>query len=104
MAQALAQPLGPLREGLGEGGGVQGLEEAVEGIVAGGAARQAQDPPQQLFAGVAEVLHVVDALSTDQQRADGDDQQIGQLMLPGAFDLGIGRTGQDRNQARRFRH
>ena len=102
--QALAQGLGPVGEGLGEGGGVEGLEEPVEGVVAGDAVGQAQEGLEPLLAGLPEVFHVIEALAADQQGAEGDGQEVGEFVFLGAFHAGIGQAGEDGNEAGRVRH
>ena len=45
--------------------------------------------------GVAEKLHVLEALRPAEQRADGDDQDVLELVQPGALDARIGQFAQD---------
>ena len=70
-------------------------EEAVEGVVAGDAIGQFQKSAQPRRLGVAEKLHVLEALRPAEQRADGDDQDVLELVQPGALNARIGQFTQD---------
>ena len=45
-----------------------------------------------VLADMAEVFHVVAAFALDEERAQGDGQEVGQLVLLGAFEAGIGQA------------
>ena len=90
--QALAQTLGPKREGLGELRGVQRGENPPESVVAGDAVGQFEQPAQPLPLRFAKLLHVHEALGSAEQRADRDDQDVVKAMAfatdnPWVFEL-----------------
>ena len=78
--------------------GIQGLKEAVEGVVAGDAPGQFEKGFEPVLLGVAEVFHVVVALAAAQERADGDDQEVDEPVFPGAGDARVGQVLEVRDQ------
>ena len=86
---ALAQALGPAQETVEKRAGFERSKEAVEGVVAGDAVAQREKGFEPVMLGVAEVLHVVEALSTAQQGTQGDDEDVGQIVIAPALDTGI---------------
>ena len=90
MLDGLPQTLRPTQEAVQKLGRVQGAEHAVERIVRGNPVGQFQKRLEPFVLGVAEVLHVVEAFSPAQQRADPDDQHIDQTVFSGSRDARIG--------------
>ena len=77
---------------------IQGLEEAVEGVVAGDAPGQFETGFEPVFLGVAEILHVVVALAAAQQGTDGHDVQVDEPVLPRAHHARVGQVLEVREQ------
>ena len=63
--------------------------------MAGDAVGQLQEGAQPRLLGVAEKLHVLEALGPAEQRAEGEDQQVFKLVQPGALDARVGNFAQE---------
>ena len=90
VGQRGAQALRPAHERVEEALRIERGEEPVERVVAGDAVGQFQKGAQPGLLGVAEKLHVLEALRPAEQRADGDEQDVFKLVQPGALDARIG--------------
>jgi hypothetical protein len=78
------------------------LEDAVERVVARDAAAQGEEGAQPLQPHARKLFHVIKALAPAQKRAQGDDQQLDQIMLARAGQARVGHFAQDRDQANDF--
>jgi hypothetical protein len=99
LAHGGAQALRPAHETLQERLGIQRLEEAVEGVVAGDAARQFQKSFEPVLFGFAKIFHVIEALASAEQRADGDDEQVDEPVFAGALHARVGQILKMNDQA-----
>src|SRR5262245_5614743 len=86
----------PAGEAVLEGHRAQRGEDPVEGVVAGDAVGQLQEAGQPVLLGVAESLDVIPALRPADDGAQGDDDDVGQLVPPGAADARVGQVGEVR--------
>ena len=91
LAHGGAQTLGPAHEALQKRLGIQRRKEAVESVVAGNALGQFEKSFEPVMLGLAKILHVIEAFAPAEQRADGDDEQIDQPVIPGALDARVGQ-------------
>ena len=85
----------PAHEGLQEALRVERGEEALESVVAGDAVGQFKEGAQPRLLGVAEEFHVLEALGSAEQGADGDEQDVLELVEAGALDAWIGQFAQE---------
>jgi hypothetical protein len=58
----------------------------------GNAVAQGEKGFEPVLLGMAEVLHVIEGLPGAEQRANGDDQDVNQIVVFGAVDPGIGQV------------
>ena len=98
--QRAAQALGPGAEGFGELLRVEHGKDASEGVVAGDAVGQLQEFAQPMLLGLAELLHLHEALGPAQQRADGEQKDVVQGVALAALDAGVGEMGEVQAQTR----
>jgi hypothetical protein len=74
--------------------GVEPLEEAAEGVVVRDAVGQGEEGLEPVVLGLAEVLHGVPGVGPGDDGADGDGDDVEQLVQPGAVDAGVGQVGE----------
>jgi len=96
---ALAQALRPAQEAVEKRAGFERGKEAVEGVMTGDAVAQREESFEPVVPGMAEVLHVVEALATAQQGAQGDDEDVGQIVIATGLDARIGQVFEMFDQA-----
>lgn len=60
--------------------------------MAGNAVAQREKGFEPVVLGVAEILHVVEGFAGAEQRADGDDQEVNQVVILGAMDARVGQV------------
>src|SRR5206468_3846495 len=77
-----------------EGPRVEGGEDAVERVVRGDAVGQGQEPGEPGLLGVAELLDVVPAVGAGEDGAQGDGQDVRELVLLGAVDARVLQVGE----------
>ena len=87
------------REGGFEEVRIDGLEDTVEGVVAGNAAGQFGEGEQPVFVIEGEVLHVSEGGVSAQRGAYGDDEDVSEQVLGFAAVAGIGHAGESVEQA-----
>src|SRR5262249_57546329 len=78
----------PAQEAALEGVGVQPLEDPLEGVVAGDAVGQGQEPSQPLAATPGEGLDLGEVVGPADDGTDGDDEEVPQQRPPAAEDRG----------------
>lgn len=78
---------------------IEKREDAVEGVVAGDAVGEAQEGGKPIALDLAEVLHVVKRLAAAEQRTDDDGEDVGEFVMFGAVDPGIGEAFKVAHQA-----
>src|SRR5262245_11368669 len=93
-AAALADGVHPADEAVLEGPGAQGGEDAVAGVVGGDAVGQFQEALEPPPLGVAELLHVVEAVGAAEDGARGEDEDVLELVLLGAVNARVGQGGE----------
>ena len=98
-AEHRAHALRPARQTSAELFWIQSLEDAVVGVVGGRAVAQAQEGFQPVEPDLAEVLHVGEALAAAEDRAQGDGEEVGQIVIHRGRDARIGHLLQAGEQA-----
>ena len=85
----LAQALSPAHEAVLKTGGIEDRKDTGEGVVTRNSVRQWQEGGEPILFGLAEILHVIKRLAAAQQGANGDDQNVGEFVMPRAVDPGV---------------
>ena len=68
----------------------------------GHAAAQGEESAQPLEPHARELFHVIETVAHAQKRAQGDDEQLDQIMFAGARDARVGHLAEDGDQADDF--
>ena len=98
-AQHGARALGPARPTVTGLLRIQGLEEAVVGVVFGRAVAQAHKGLEPRETDLAELFHVVETLSTAQDRTEREDQEVLPIVIHSALHPRIGNFRQEGDEA-----
>jgi hypothetical protein len=105
---ACSQCLHPGGEGVGKGVRVKPGEDAAEGVGAGNAVWQGQALFEPVFFGVCEDNDVVPAFGPAHDGADGDHEDVGEVVQAGSRDARVGQlcqaVGQSKGGRRSRRH
>jgi hypothetical protein len=96
----LMQGLDPTEEAPLELVGVEPLEEAAVGVVAGDAVGQIEEGLEPVLLGLAEVLDVVPGIGPGDHGTDGDGDDVEQFMEAGAVDARVGQVGEGQSLCR----
>src|SRR6266542_2726337 len=89
-----AQGRHPAAEAGSELAGVQGGEDAAEGVVGGDAVGQGQEAPEPVVLGMAEGLDVGPGLGPADDGAQGEDEDVAQGVQLGAIEAGVRQVGE----------
>ncbi|MDB6122692.1 MAG: hypothetical protein JWQ71_1685 [Pedosphaera sp.] len=94
----LAHALRPTQKTIQKMRGVQSREDAVESVMRGNAIAQFEEGLKPSVLGLAKIIHVVERLSRAQQRADGNHEDVHQVMVFIAVDPRVRHPGKMRHQ------